>query len=235
MLAGTPFSHEVNFSTGLPSGAVTYSLLGNDGQPLPNYNNLTITVPADTFSVVLAVPGSANTCSAPLFESRTLTWSYSTANGVVSGRTRYRVEKEIPFPVSEHGVRSKLGVEDHEVEDKDINLLMAYASLNEQFNLTPYENGGNYNTLLVVEAIEAQAALNVLPSLQLAVAKAEDSGTNKYQRFGNIDWAALEASLNNSIFKLQDLVGTDTTGLIGIIFVAAGSNTDRLTGNDYAA
>ncbi len=233
MLAGTPFAHELDFSTGLPTGAVVYSVLGNDGTPIVGYDSVSVVPPVDALSILIVVPGSVNTVNTPLFEARTLTWTYPTANGVVNGRTRYRVEKDIPFPVSEDGVRTKLGVEDHELEDKDINLLLAYAALNEQFPLSAYENSGNYNTLVVVNAIEAQAALDVLPSLQLAVAKSEDSGTNKYQRFTSIDWEGLAESLNTAIYRLQNLTGVGTSSVVATIFVATGPTTDRVTNADY--
>lgn len=233
MQAGYPFAHELDFSTGLPTGAVVYSVLGNDNQPIAGFTSVSVTPPADAFSMMLLVPGEINTCNKPLFEVRTLTWSYLTTSGLVTGRVRYRVERLIPFPVSEQGVRDKLGLEPTELEDSAIDLLMAYGSLSAKYDLTQYENGGNYNALIVVNAIEAQAALSALPSLQLAIAKAEDSGTNKYQRFSTIDWGMLADSLNSYIYTLQSLTGTEIIVPIGTVFVAVGRSTDPLTGNDY--
>ena len=149
------------------------------------------------------------------------------------GSTTYRVERSIPFPVSVHGVRSKLGVEDHELEDRDIDLLMAYATISESYNIAPYIDSGDMNALIVTNAIEAQAALQALPSLQLAVARSEDSGTNKYQRFGSIDWEGLAASLDQMVYRLAVLSGEDVLELTGVIFTASGPATDRVTGSDY--
>lgn len=235
MLEGSPFAHEVDFSTGLPTGAVVYSVLGNDNKPIAGYEGRTVTPTAGAMSITLLVPSSVNICNKPLFEVRTLTWTYVTASGVVTGRTRYRIEKLIPFPVTEEGVRAKLGVEEHEVEDNAIDLLMAYASLTDQFDLSPYENQGSYSSLIVLNAIEAQAALDVLPSLQLAVAKSEDSGTNKYQRFTTVDWSGLADSLSQSVSRLRILAGVADDVSVAPIFLTIGKTTDALTGNDYAS
>lgn len=239
MLAGSPFAHEIDFSTGLPTGAVVYSVLGNDNLPIAGFDNVAITVATDAMSLLLVVPGTANSCDLPLFEGRTLTWVYPTAAGLVSQSIRYRVDKQVPFLVSNNGVRSKLGVEDNEVEDRDIDLVSAYASLASKYDagvLDAIAPLGNLSTLRVINAIEAQAALNVLPSLQLAVAKTEDSGTNKYSRFGTVDWDLLRAGLQNYVDDIDNMIGVDPDVLIGItIFRTAGSGTDRVTGSDYVS
>lgn len=236
MQAGVPFAHEVEFSTGLPTGAITYSVLGHDNQPLPGYNGLTLAPPNGAVSVVLIVPGEANTCTKPLFEGRTLRWSYPTSIGIVHGGVQYRVEKAIPFPVTPHGVRTKLGVEDHEIEDNEINLLLAYATITKAYGaatIDGYAAAGDLNTLIVTEAIEAQAALFLLPSLQLAVARSEDSGTNKYQRFTSIDWQVLADGLNQTIGRIDTMLDLTTDNLLGTVFIAVGRTTDPLTNSDY--
>lgn len=237
MLAGSPFAHEIDFSTGLPTGAVVYSLLGNNNLPVAGFNAVSVVPAAGALSITLVIPGTANTCTLPLFEGRTLTWIYTTTTGVVTQSVRYRVEKPIPFFVSNQGVRSKLGVEDNEVEDRDIDLLMAYATLSSKYEtgvLDAYAPLGNINTLRIINAIEATAALRVLPSLQLAVAKSEDSGTNKYSRFNAVDWDALRAGLEAHLVVVDDLIAP--TEYVGIImFTTAGSGTDRVTGSDYVS
>jgi hypothetical protein len=238
MLAGSPFAHEIDFSTGLPTGAVVYSVLGNNNLPIAGFNAVSVTPAAGALSITLIVPGIANTCNLPLFEGRTLTWTYSTTKGIITQSVRYRVEKQIPFLVSNEGVRSKLGVEDNEVEDRDIDLLHAYATLQAKYPtgvLDAIAPLGNLNTLLVINAIEARAALDVLPSLQLAVAKTEDSGTNKYARFNSVDWDALRAGLEAHLNLVDDLLvpAVDYVGII--MFQTAGSGTDRVTGAEYVA
>jgi len=207
--AGTPFAHEIDFSTGLPTGAVVYSLLGNDGLPVTGYNAISVTPAVGAVSLLIVIPGTVNTVATPLFETRTLTWSYTTANGVVSDRVRYRVERDIIFPVTADGVRNKLGVDPHEIPDQDIDLLSAYAELAAMFEedaFLPYQSSGDRNSLLIANAIEAMAGLSLIPSLQLAVARKESSGTNTYERFAGADWEALRSSLISYLSPLNDLL-----------------------------
>lgn len=237
MLAGFPFSFQLDFSAGLPTGAVTYSVLGNTNSPLSGFSNLTVTPPAGALSLLIVVPGTANTCDLPLFENRTVVWSYLAPTGIVQGSTRYRVEKPLPFVVTADGVRAKLGVEDYELEDRDIDLVLAYAKLADKYEvgvLDSYAAGGDLRSLLVINAIEAMAALDVLPSLQLAVAKAEDSGTNKYQRFASIDWVALATGLSQHVMAVDELVGVADEDVAGItLMYKAGRSNDPFTGSEY--
>lgn len=231
IIEGSPFSHEIMFNTGLPTGVVTYSLLGNDGTPLSGYNSLTVAPAVGAVSLVINIPSSANTVATPLFETRTLVWSYNTAGGLVSNRIKYRVDKDIPFPVSVDSVRHKLGVESHEVH---INLLDAYSELLAYYPddaFVAYETSGDRNTLLVANAIEAMAALSVIPSLQLSVAKAEDSGTNSYQRFSSIDWQKLIEKFTDDIAALSLVVAPVSDPFVGYtVFFAVGAATDPFTG-----
>lgn len=237
ILSGTPFSYQIEFSTGLPTGAVTYSLLGNDGVALAGYSGLTLTPTTGALSITITIPATAHTVSTPLFETRTLVWSYNTAAGAVSGRYKYRVEKDIPFSVSEAGVRTKLGLGPTDIPDANIDLLKAYSDFLSQYasgSFTAYETSGDRNALVVSDAIEATAALAVIPWMQLAVAKKESSGTNTYERFGNIDWDILRASLDNYIKAANDLVTPiNDPATLPLIFIAV-SRADPLTGDTTA-
>lgn len=232
MLAGAPFAHEVDFSTGLPTGAVTYSVLGNDNQPIAGLDNVSVTPINGAVSLLIVVPASANTVATPLFETRTLTWSYTTATGVVTDRVRYRVDRDLVFPVSTDGVRAKLGVEPHEVPDDNINLLMAYANLSALYptgTLDAFAETGDRSTLMVANAIEAMAALILVPSLQLAVAKKESSGTNTFERFTPMDWEMLSGSLMSYVSMLDEIATPTNTDDFSLIFFAV-QRTDPLTG-----
>jgi hypothetical protein len=238
VLEGVPFSHEINFSTGLPTGAVVYSVLDNTGIPLTGYDDVSVTPPVGALSIVVVVSGDDNTVATPLFETRTLIWEYTTTEGVQTGRVRYRVEKAIPFAVSPDGVRDKLGVEPHDVPDDRIDLLKAYATLASYYTagaLTPYETSGDYTALLISDAIEAVAGLEAIPWMQLSVAKKESSGTNTYERYGEVDWAALTASLTSYITAVNGVIDPliDPT-VLPVIFLVA-ERDDPLTGTAAGA
>jgi hypothetical protein len=230
--AGSPFAQRIEFSTGAPTGAVSYQLLGNNGAVLVNTS---VTPPAGAISHLLIIAASHNTCSKPLFENRTLTWSYTTADGLVSDRVTYRVQRPIPFAVSAEGVRLKLGIEAHELKDEEIDLVTAYAELTAMSPtgaLVVHETAGDRNTILCIHAIEAIAALSVLPTMQLRIAQSETSGTNEYKRFGSVDWSRIEAELLAHVARARAALDSsyDATGGSVFTFGVAPRTPDAITG-----
>lgn len=230
--AGSPFGHLIEFSTGLPTGAVSYSLLGNDGSTLLSDS---FTPEAGALSHLLIIPGAQNSVSTTFMESRTLVWSYTTASGLVSDRLTYRVEKPIPFPASPDGVRNKLGVAAHELPDTSINLLLAYSDLTELLSeqiLQDAETAGDRGTLLVIEAIEAIAALEVLPTIQLRAGQSESSGTNEFARFRDIDWNMLRTQLAVHVDRVRAALDPtfDGNAVGAFTFAVVPITPDAITG-----
>lgn len=201
--AGSPFAQLIEFRTGLPTGAISYTLIGNSGEVLVDDE---VTPEAGAISYLIVIPGSENTCSKELFETRTLVYTYTTASGIVSDRVVYRVDKAIPFAVSGAGVRLKLGIDAHELSDDEVDLVSAYAELLNYGDASPYEATGDRNTLIMAHAIEAIAAMSLISSLQLKIAQREDSGTNKFIRYGSPDYEQLEADLLTHIARARALL-----------------------------
>lgn len=232
--AGEPFAHNLDFSAGYPTGAVVYSVLGNNDLPLAGLNAVSVTPPSGAISHLIVIPGNHHTVSTDLFEKRTLVWSYATATGVMNGRLPYRVEKPIPFPVSRQGVRAKLGLTESELADEYIDITRAYAAFAaavSEGDLASYEDAGNYDSLKIIDAIEALAAIKIIPRLQLLIARAEESGTNVFQRFAEMDWELLAAGLQAIVDEGLNLVVPPLDELAGItIFFAIGPTTDPFTG-----
>lgn len=230
--AGSPFAQRIEFSTGAPTGAVSYQLLGNDGSVLLDQ---TLAPAADAISCLIVIGATYNTCSKPLMENRTLMWSYQTADSVESGRATYQVQKPIPFPVSTDGVRLKLGVEPHELPDESIDLVGAYSELvtmsTDANAFALYETAGDRSTILCIHAIEALAALMVLGSMQLKLAQAETSGTNEFHRFQKPDWERVEQDLLAHIDRARSLLDpTYDPSTVVISFATAGRAVDAITG-----
>lgn len=224
--AGEPFARLIEFSTGAPTGALVYSLVNDTGTVLTNGS---VTIAAGSVSYLLVVDGAHNTVQ-NLFEGRTLQWSYSTTNGLVVDRCSYRVGRNIPFPVSTAGVRTKIGLSEVELPDDEIDLLRAYSDVVTKLDLGSVA-AGSRTALLVSEAIEAQAALSTLPSLQLRVANKESSGSNIFQRFASIDWKQLEEYLLSIIEQAAAAI----TPVIDVtqgafVFTSFRRGTDAITG-----
>lgn len=219
--AGSPFAQLIEFSTGLPTGAVSYTLIGNDGSVLLDDS---VTPDEGAISYLLVIPGAQNTCAQPLFETRTLVYTYLTATGIVTDRLSYRVDKPLPFAATPDGVRAKLGIEVHELEDKDVDLVGAYAELTTFGDTTDYETSGDRNALIVTDAIEAVAALRVLATLQVKVAQRESSGTNEFQRYAGPDWLRIESDLYVHVARARQLLDP-TYDALGAAYQAFGKIT----------
>lgn len=226
-----PFAHRIEFRSGQPTGAISWQLLGNSGDTLVSQN---FNPEPGAVSALIVVAGTYNTCVKPLFEARTLVYSYQTADAVISDRIPYRVERPVPFPVSPRGVRSKLGIEDHELPNDQIDLVSAYAEFSELFDsdtLIVQETAGDRTTILCIHAIEAFAALAALPALQLRVAQRENSGTNEFQRYTSVDWERIERDLAAHVERAKVALDPayDETGAGSFSFGTV-TRTDAVTG-----
>jgi hypothetical protein len=220
----TPFSYLVEFDTGTPLGVFSYSLTDDDGNPVAGLNNIQVQPENGAVSVLIQIPSQANTLTKPLLEGRTISWFYTTSLGVVNGSHRYTIQKRVPFPVTEEGVRTKLGIDKTEMPDERVDLLGAYVTFKEAFesiDIDDYAYTGDTMTLKVTNAIEAMAALRLLPSLQISLAQRLNSGTNEYQRFAKVDWDLIRADLEQLVY--------DTSVLIDVNLVYGASAVFGLT------
>mgnify|MGYP003576236132 FL=1 len=229
--AGSPFAHRIEFSIGLPTGAVAYQLLGNDRSLIIDEE---LTPAADELSCLIVIDGVNNTCDKPLFENRTLVYHYTTGEGLVSDQIMYRVQRPIPFAPSVEGVRTKLGVEKHELADSDVDLVGAYAEFSALFDdgaLTEHETSGDRSSILCTHAIEAIAGLQLIGALQLKLAQRESSGTNQYQRFPNTDWSLIESTLAAHVDRARAAIDPAFDGAGGTVtsFLTA-TRPDAITG-----
>lgn len=206
----TPISHLVEFTSGAPIGAFLYTLTDEDGLVVNGLEDEVISLAPGAVSATISIPALANLVSKPVFERRTITWTYPITSGTVVGSFSYSLQKTVPFPVTSDGVRVLLGVTDKEIPDAHVDLLGAYVAFQTLFEddtvLEDFETAGDYTSLQITRAIEALAALKLLPTLQLSLARRLNSGTNEYERWNRIDWEGLRGSIEQII--------TDTVILI---------------------
>lgn len=219
MYDGLPFSRLVSFSDGPPDGPVAWSLRKVDGTQIAAGN---VTAPVGAVSVVLTIAANHNTRgpSDPLRVTRDLTWSYTVGGQARAGRERYFVEGDVPFPVSQDGVRNMLGAPAHNLPDQEIDLISAYWKLQAETGEGPLATAAGADTPaanVVARGIEAYAALEVLPTMPLRVALKESSATDSYTRF-DIDWDKLEAALLQLVHAAVSTVSGEAAFLPGSIF-----------------
>jgi len=230
--SGLALSIPVLFSTGHPDGDISWRLLGTAGDEIASG---TVAVPSDAVSINLPIASEHNTLAGTaLFASRDFEWSYTISGAVVNGEERYSIEARAPYGASNAGVRSKLGVEPKDLPDGDISLIRAYVSFRDIVTAERLAAATDDATLLSVrDAIEAQAALNLIPTMAVRVAVSEDSGTNAYKR-QSVDWGAIAESLssiiNDAIIAVNPAYDPTPTGAL---FILATPATDPFTGDAY--
>lgn len=158
---------------------------------------------AGAISVDITVLATHNTLlPGAMLGDRELSWQFEGDYDL----HRYRLEASIPFGVSPEGVRQKLGLSAADLSDAEIPLLKAYLTFQSRVGSTLLAAVTDDLTILTVtDAIEAGAALAVLPTLQVRVAEKESSGTNQFAR-GSIDWAALAGVLAALVSEGEGLV-----------------------------
>lgn len=232
MESGRQLNHLVVFNSGQPVGAFTYNLRNQSGETVVSEE---VQIAENQLSYLITIPSSLNVLSRDLFEKMTLEWNYSTANEFVSDLLEYRLTIAIPFGVSRDSVRNLLGVNKQELQDDDIDLLAGYISfidfLPEGTDLSELEAQGDAAAYNISTAIEAAAALKLLPSIQIRLPRIYNSGTSEFQRWNNIDWEGLKMSLNQKVVDGLDAIDPSLSLLDNItIFSLSDADTDPITG-----
>lgn len=230
MRSGLPLTQLVEFTDGFPDGDINWTLLDRDGAVVASGM---ITPAAGAASVVITVTGAQNTVEAGvLSSSRELQWDYTAGGLTQAGRYRYRLDAFLPLGVSEDSVRHKLGVELHELEDEAIDLPAAYGQFQEMVGAGVLAAVTGFEVTQARDAIEATAALALIPALQVKLATKQSSGTDQFQR-GKIDWDAVRAQLElyvqTGVTALNPQV--DPLANYGTIFIPVVRN-DPIVGND---
>jgi len=230
--ADTAVSFTVQFPSGQPDGNVVWTLYGSDGAEISNGS---VTPPVGAVSIELTIPSSDNSLAAGVLRSfRDLDWSYTTGGATISDTRRYTIDARLPLGVSPDGVRSKLGgIESTDLPDSDVPLLQAYTSFRNTITGAIFDAAvtAGLDDLALCDAIEALAALSVLPSMPVRVASAEASSTNQYKR-QTIDWSTLAGPLTDLVTAgYVALVPTySDTSQFSDIFILASPATDAITG-----
>lgn len=232
---GLALTVPVLFDEGPPTSNVSWTLFSGDSVLASGSE----AVAPDALSILLTVLGTHNTLVAPaLFATRDLEWSYQIGDQVVNGFLRYTIEARAPLGASADGVRKMLGISKAEVPDSEISLISAYLHFEEL--ATPEGIASAISTplkqLRMRDAVEALAALDLIPTMPVRVAKSEDSGTNKFAR-QDVDWQAvadyLSKEVNDGILAARP--GYNVLDGAGTLFILATPAIDGFTGSAPSA
>lgn len=233
--SGNAASFLVEFPSGSPDGSLNWRLLGPDGSLLTQGTEI---VAPSAVSATIIVPTEFNTLpDGELTSYRDLLWSYDLNGELYNDERRYTLEGRVPYGVTYDGVRTKLGVAKHDLPDEEIGLVKAYYDFATLLSPNSYPSSiDGASSLRVRDAIEATAALSLIPTMQVRIANKESSGTDTFQR-QKIDWVALADHLAGIVTGgLLVIVPTfDPLAGVGAIFILAAPAVDSFTGEGASA
>ena len=151
-------------------------------------------LPTTPVTSTLVIPALApvNTITAPhRFEKRTVYITWTSAGASYSLRQSYRIIPFINLTATAASVRAALSLSDDEVDDADIDLFAAYLQIDAELkaNLAATVTidtalaSGTRLELAANSAIVHQAAIALLPTLELRAAMSVTDGTQTFERF----------------------------------------------------
>jgi hypothetical protein len=222
-----PIEYVVEGEYIVPTAAVV-SLRNNSGVLDDTIVNQTLDVTTTNTSLVISAAKNSVETDA-LFSNRyvklTFTYRLKTYHKVI----QYSVMDFVPMTGTPGDVRSQLGLDDVELQDKDIDLNRAYFDLlvQDSYELSTNLVSGTRTALVANEAIVLQAALNLVPSLRLRVAASLESEDSKFQRFGRMDFDEVEAKLRSRQTAL--LIEIDTSTQVEFDIFGVSIPTDPVT------
>lgn len=208
MRAGLPSAYTASFRAAADGILVlTWTLTNEIGTSVATG---TITPVSGAISQEISIIASNNTLSSGTFwGSRELAWNFNGEMGFFD----YSLEGRVPFGATTEGVRTKLGLTETDLVDEEIPLLKAYLNFQATVGAAALAAvSTDLAKLNVSNAIEAMAALALLPTLQVRIAQKESSGTNQFARF-KIDWTILAEVLRATINEGQTAVDPTLAGV----------------------
>ncbi len=183
-----------------------------------------------TTSAILEIPETALPLGGGDFTTFFITVQFTALGGVYQQRHTLYVTPFIPLTVGATEVRALLGIPSTELQDQDIEVFPAYFRLLQQEeNLLEYLQEGGSTSLEANRAVALEAAISLVPSLQLRIGQKLKSEDQEFARFTNVDWAALVGALKLELDGiLSTLSATDDTA--AVTNFAWAIPTDAITG-----
>lgn len=185
----------------------------------------TSTLDTSTTSAVLSIPATE------ISAGRDFETLFVQVRFIVNGRLHEQshtiyLTPFVPLTATAADVRQILGIPPTELEDGQIRIYPAYFRLAPQIG--PALTAGNAQALAANRAVALEAALELIPSLELRIGQKLKSEDQEFSRFSDIDWVALQLALEA---ELEELLAAITDSEVEAISHFAWSfPTDPITG-----
>lgn len=211
-------------------GSVTYTLRDHNNQPMTGQINIPVTTTSTTTAVSIDIAAGYHYKNPNKdFENRTLEVRGTQGVKPFLFRVHYGIMEAIPIPLEPENVRRFLGCSASELPDYDIDVYSSYLSSCEKFGKENFKELlllGNRKALAAEATIYLITALVCLPSLKLRVSQTETDGVVRFSRFTNMNWEALEESLQAQL--ATELIETGLVGASDTFFGGVlGAGTDK--------
>lgn len=205
--AGTSFTVRVDLLEVPTTGTTTYTIRDHDGspisghidQPLPDGQIVTVDFPS---AITALTPGSD-------FGKRTLVVRFTDSDG--STKIVTKVVRLIPFIntyVTPEMVRDWIGLNETELPVDQVNIPSAYLAVKRELeDIDTLLAAGDATEVAANDAILARAVLDLIPSLQLTVARSQTDGPISFDRFSELDLERLAQQARDLYDAALDTVG----------------------------
>lgn len=222
-----PVDFIVNGEFVIPESA-TATLRLNDGSVDATISN--VSLDTSTTSTSVTIPEVSNTLASGVdFEHRYLLVTFVLNAQTYTQTIHYDLIPFVPMTGTPDKVRAILGLDLSELPDTDIDLFRAYLDIKARTDVdisTALTSTGR-DSLTANEIINIQAALNVVPSLQLRVAASMQSEDSVFRRFSSMDFNAIENKLvGRQMSLLSELI---TTTEVAFSIFGVSTPTDPVT------
>jgi hypothetical protein len=218
---------KVNGEFVVPTAAsVLYTLKGPTGAAYSGHDGVALTVVGTSHQLTLPALVNGKTRTV---ENRYLIVQFDYNGRRYYTRADYRLTDFLLHSVTPDAVRGLLGVTDRELADETIDLVKAYYDTSDIVSVsTSFATALQDNPIAANDAIACSAALNAIPSLQLAIAGEEGTDSSNYKRITGIDFDKLANHLAlrfaQATQNLTGVTGSDTT------LAVFATPTDPITG-----
>lgn len=225
-LAGNDIAIVVSFAAnGQPkvpdSGTAKYTLRSDSGSVLLSNQDITVSPGANTAVVSILAANNAITAR---YEHRSLQINFKVGGAQFTTMLRYRLLPFLNLEISEHDVRSFLGLDVDELDDAEIDLPTSYFGVETTLTQAVLD-AALYNTPAVRkagnDAVLFSAILAVIPSIKLRTAQQRIDGPLTFSRFSSPpNWDDIQEDAQDRLSAALDLVSGRAISSYPLITVA---------------
>jgi len=210
--------------------SVSYSVRDAQGVLISALTNVSVTLTPGVTDTSITIPATNNTKTLD-FETRSVIVTFKVSGQTHNLTLAYRLSDWVNLFINGGTVRGILGLNEFELPDADIDIMAAYASLNDELGDTTLPDAltsGTIKAQAANRAVALKAAIEQCTSIPMRAMRSERSGDTAYDRYPRRDWTSLERDLSAELELEVDKFRVTTKDIPTTFLV--GARTDVITG-----